>query len=97
MNADPLELLDQAEISYSNKDRLQVNGRDIDPKQELEYNGAYTIAIKHAVKIQIIDGEKNETITSSADTLGQALELPLLPWLMVIGSANPLIHLLKRI
>ncbi len=70
----PLELLNQAEINYSNKDRLQVNGRDIDPEKELDYNGAYTIAIKHAVKIQIIDGEKNEAITSSADTLGQALE-----------------------
>jgi uncharacterized protein YabE (DUF348 family) len=70
----PLELLNQANISYSNDDRLQVNGEAIDPNLELPYIGSYHISVKQAVNIQVIDGSNTEIITSSADTLSQALE-----------------------
>lgn len=70
----PIELLNQAKISFTDGDRLQVNGENVDPNSELPYIGAYNIAVKHAVRLQLLDGTNTKTITSSADTLRLALE-----------------------
>jgi uncharacterized protein YabE (DUF348 family) len=70
----PKDLLDQSEIAYSKKDRLQVNGEIVNPDLELPYTGAYHVQLKKAVSINIEEDGSTKTIVSSADTLAQALE-----------------------
>lgn len=69
----PTDLLDQSKIAYSKEDRLQVNGEDVSPDDELAYTGSYHILLKKAVSINIEENGDTKTIVSSADSLGEVL------------------------
>ena len=71
---DPQVLFDAAGISPLADDRVFFNGATLDFETELPNLAEYHFEIKHAVEISIVsDGELVQTITSSEDTLGEAL------------------------
>ncbi len=71
----PSSLLDEAGISLGPNDRLSFNGVTVDPDETLPVGDVYTIQVRRAVTVSILqpNGE-TQTIQTSALNVGQALE-----------------------
>lgn len=70
----PAMLLEMAEVELGEKDQLLLAGQLIPVDQLLPYQGEYELFVRKAIAIDIDDVGENIQITSSAVTLGQALE-----------------------
>lgn len=68
------QLLASAGITPTEEDKVQVNGQLFKTNQPLPYAPEYRFEVKHAVVITIDSPEGIETIQSSADSLGDALQ-----------------------
>ncbi len=67
------ELLEQAQIPLNNGDRLLSNGAVISPNDTLAAAPAFLIQIYKAVPVTFLSAGQEQTFTSSAETIGQAL------------------------
>ncbi len=71
---DAEQLLTTAGITPQEEDRLLFNGKPLNREQPLPYAPEYRFEVKHAVEITIQTPDGNETLQSSADSLGEALQ-----------------------
>lgn len=69
----PAEILLAAGIEWQPNDRVMVNGREISPSEPLQRTGPVVLQYTPAVKIHLVSGLKEDSLTSSADWLGRAL------------------------
>jgi uncharacterized protein YabE (DUF348 family) len=67
------ELLAEADVRLDSEDRIWANGEQITGQKELAPGADLALVIRHAQTIELQIGEKNQTILSSAATLGEAL------------------------
>lgn len=69
----PANLLSMADIPLYPGDRLLAGGLHVTPDDELPRSGPYSLQVKRAFPVTLSHGSKDETFTSSAGTIGQAL------------------------
>ena len=70
----PSIILEEAEVVLGEKDRVLVEGEEIDLDQELPYKGDYQFEIRRAVSLTIeLDGDQT-ILASSLETLADALD-----------------------
>jgi uncharacterized protein YabE (DUF348 family) len=70
----PANLLELAGIELGDHDQLLMDGQVVAEDKLLPYQGAYNLVVRKAVTIDIDDAGEIFRITSSAETLGQALQ-----------------------
>jgi len=69
----PANLLTAAGIPLFPGDRLEMNGRSVDPSEPLAPLGVILLELKQAVPLTVHEGEHSLTFNTSADTIHEAL------------------------
>lgn len=69
----PAELMAEAGVSLEPEERIYWNGMQIAPDQPLPYAREYTLQLRPAQTISIVEDGEKHTLRSSSATLGQAL------------------------
>jgi uncharacterized protein YabE (DUF348 family) len=69
----PAELLSEPGITLGVKDRLLYLGAMIQPDQPLPDAKAYTLTVRRAVQLTLVSPDGTRTLSSSAQTVGEAL------------------------
>jgi len=70
----PANILEAAGVVLGEKDRVLVEGEEIDLDQELPYKGDYQFEIRRAVSLTIEEDGDKTIVTSSQETLADALD-----------------------
>ncbi len=70
----PANILEAAGVVLGEKDRVLVEGEEIDLDQELPYKGDYQFEIRLAVSLTIEEDGDKTIVTSSQETLADALD-----------------------
>ena len=70
---DPLKILVEANLEIGPDDRLLLSSQLVDPSQTLPYQGEYQLTMRKAVQINLNDNGSQQTISSAAATLADAL------------------------
>jgi uncharacterized protein YabE (DUF348 family) len=76
----PVDIFEEADIPLASRDRVYVDGREVDPQEEIPYHPEHSIQVKRASRITLEMGGEQHLILSGANTLGEALaeeEIPL--------------------
>jgi len=69
----PANILAERDIPLFPQDQILVNGRLVDPDQELPYQPQYVIDIQRATPITLSSGTETSQFTTHASTIAQAL------------------------
>lgn len=69
----PRKLLEEVGIQIGDKDQVLMDGNVIDLAAELPYQGDYHLIVRHAVNLTIEDEGIKDVISSSLETLEEAL------------------------
>lgn len=69
----PAKLLEQAGVMLGVNDRVLLNGVPVEPNQQIT-KSPITIQIRRAVKITLVTANREQTLQSSAFTVGEALQ-----------------------
>jgi uncharacterized protein YabE (DUF348 family) len=70
----PEKLLAEADIEFGENDQVLINGNPASLVEPLPYQGDYQLEVRHAVQLKVDDDGQSSLISSSAETLGQAME-----------------------
>jgi uncharacterized protein YabE (DUF348 family) len=70
----PEKLLAEADIEFGENDQVLINGNPASLVEPLPYQGDYQLVVRHAVQLKVDDDGQSSLISSSAETLGQAME-----------------------
>lgn len=69
----PTKLLESANVRLTSDDLLLWNGVVIDPEKPLPQGESHSLQVRRSTTVNLINGNENHQITSTATTLGAAL------------------------